>query len=85
MRDYRAPLNLFDRHPGWIPIAIRLIALINCGLGVSSYVWSLQNLTVVTVREWHNDLIGLVPISVADRREILTLRPVYNANPESHV
>ena len=69
MEDYRTPLDLLNRQTGWIPIAIRLLALIYCGLG--SYTWSLQNLTVVTVREWHNELLGLVPNSVWNRRDAL--------------
>jgi hypothetical protein len=71
MEDYKPPLDLLNRPPSWIPIATRLLALINCGLGASSYVWSLQNQTVVAVREWYNDLLGLVPISVWDRRDAL--------------
>jgi hypothetical protein len=73
MEDYKPPLDLLNRPPSWIPIATRLLALINCGLGASSYVWSLQNQTVVAVREWYNDLLGLVPISVWDRRDALEL------------
>src|SRR5579859_960011 len=69
MEDYRPLLNLLNRQPGWIPIAIRLLTLINCGLGVSSYTWLLQNLTVVTVWECHNNLLGLVLNSVWNRRD----------------
>lgn len=65
---------LKDASSSFIDTLLQLTALVSCGLGISAFQWSKQNLTAVIVHFRNRDLLALIPKDVAENHSFETLK-----------
>jgi hypothetical protein len=69
LKAYKWVDKKLSRNAIWTNSAILLAALISCGLGISAFRWSKDNLTPLLIKFRNQSIIGLLPNSVAQITE----------------